>query len=131
MIYATPQQVVVTAVLVVMVAVVSLFTGIVWGHRRGLAEAAEEEQWAREQAAARRAARPVVRWRHEEVAHEWQAHEDQALTIANGQVWNPPEAAITTGEIQAITDDMDTWIAEHITAAPADYGQWLQREDSR
>ena len=45
------------------------------GYGRGFKHAEEETRWAREQAKVRPAARP---------AHEaWQAHEDQALTLAN------------------------------------------------
>lgn len=132
MIYATEQQVVATAVLVVIVALVALFTGMWWGYRRGAAETEEDQRWEREQAKARRT-RPVYRRPPEpgqpsnaEVAWMTQlAHEDQALTIANSSgphypgeaaegLCSPLAAAITTGEIQAITSEMDTWLAEHV-----------------
>ena len=144
MIYATEQQVVVTAVLIVFCTLVALFIGMWWGHGRGLEQAAEEQRWEREQAKARRA-HPVYR-QPPEIAHdswsaevaaweadkaEWRAHQDQALTLANGSIILPDrrELPITTGEIQAITDEMDAWLAQHVYAAPADYGQWLERQD--
>ena len=124
MIYATEQQVVVTAVLIVFCTLVALFTGMWWGHGRGLEHAAEEQRWEREQAKARRV---HAVYRQEP---DWDrliqmgyvnppevAHEDQALAIANGR-------PIDTGEIRAITDradlmvarwkaDNDIWMAEH------------------
>ena len=86
--------------------IVALLAGMWVGFGRGQAEAEEELGWAREQAKARRI-HPVYRqavdpepcW-SPEVAHEDRLEwEDQALTLANGQVWNPPEAALATGPV--------------------------------
>ena len=119
MIYATEQQVVVTAVLIVVVAVVALFVGIWYGVGRGREEG---EADAREQAKARRA-HPVYR-QPPEIAHA-----DGPLGGYLAARMVPMPDPITTGEIQAITDEMDAWIAQHVYAAPADYGQWLERQD--
>ena len=106
--------------------ILAVLIGMWAGYERGFKHAAEEQQWEREQAKARRVHavyREGPAWPLFERAHEARlAAEDQAMILANGQ-------AVTTGEIQAITDEMDTWLAQHVYAAPADYGQWLERRD--
>ena len=89
--------------------VVALLLGMWVGFGRGQAEAEEEARWAREQARTRNrpdwyrlVQNPGTEHAHvpPEVAHEERsAWEDQALTLANGQVWNPPEAALATGPV--------------------------------
>ena len=80
-----------------------------------------------------------VEWlAHEELLHEWHDHAplkygDEAVAgcLACERRWEtvPNGQAVTTGEIQAITDEMDAWLATHVYAAPRDYGEWLERED--
>lgn len=104
--------------------ILAVLLGAWYGYGRGFKHAEEEISWAREQAKARRT-HPVYR-QPPEIAHE-------DFTFADGPVGEylaarmvPMPDPITTGEIQAITDEMDAWLAQHVYAAPKDYGQWLE-----
>ena len=80
-----------------------LFAGMWVGYGRGWDHAKEDDEWGREQAKARRT-HPVYR----QPLWEYRA-ETPALV---GQVVHAPE--IDTGEIQAITDRVDEWMATWI-----------------
>ena len=86
--------------------IVALLVGMWVGFGRGQAEAEEELGWAREQAKARHT-HPVYRapelahevWPYEDAQAAYEEYAAQALTLANGQVWNPPEAALANGPV--------------------------------